>query len=59
MNQYVVFYQYYGETNIDHKTFDIEIQESSYLTMEEIYSAVRYSVGITNRFTILSITKLN
>ena len=59
MNQYVVFYQYYGEMNINHYSFDAEVKESSDLTMNEIYSTVRDYIGHVNRFTILSITKLN
>ena len=59
MNQYVVFYQYYGESNVNHQEFDIEIQQSAYLTMEKIYTATRDFIGHVNRFTILSITKLN
>lgn len=59
MNQYVVFYQYYGDRDVKHYSFDIETQSCASLTMNEIYTVVRDYIGHVNRFTILSITKLN
>lgn len=57
--QYVVFYKYFGEENIRHYSFDVEIQSCASLTMNEIYCALRDYIGHGTRFTIISITKLD
>lgn len=57
--QYIVFYSYFGEVNIYHYSFDIEIQSCASLTMHEIYCALKDYVGHGARFTIISITKLD
>jgi hypothetical protein len=60
MNQYVVFYQHYGEIEVRHYSFEIEVIGHPGLSiMDEIYGILRDYVGHVNRFTILSITKLN
>ena len=59
MNQYVVFYQYYGSREIKHYSLDIEPQNSAELTMDKIYIKLKDWVGHNDRFIITSITKLN